>query len=279
MQSSRSSRHWRGTIPRRRFGSTWPRPCSGSLSKDRWDILDGLLGHSEDVSDHNLPLMDWYAAEPLAAVDARRALRLAASSKINRLQEFMARRVGSLGTPESLAILVEELGRAPSSAHRETLLVGIEEGLRGRRQVAMPADRPKVFSSLLADKDARVRSRSVALALTFGDPKARTTLREVLADAKADLALRREALAALLKVKDTSLAGPPAHADLRPRARRSVLARALGIRRPVRRRRPDRRLRDPRATAASGCLEYDGRSQGVGSRPAGRGGGGQVAAR
>ncbi len=175
--------------------------------EDRWDILDGLLGHSEDVSDHNLPLMDWYAAEPLAAVDARRALRLAASSKINRLQEFMARRVGSLGTPESLAILVEELGRAPSSAHRETLLVGIEEGLRGRRQVAMPADWPKVFSSLLADKDARVRSRSVALALTFGDPKARTTLREVLADAKADLALRREALAALLKVKDTSLPG------------------------------------------------------------------------
>ncbi len=69
----------------------------------------------------------------------------------------------------------------------------------------MPADWPRVFASLLADNDARVRSRAVALALTFGDPSARTTLRGVLSDAKADLALRREALAALLKVKDASL--------------------------------------------------------------------------
>jgi putative membrane-bound dehydrogenase-like protein len=173
--------------------------------EDRWDILVGLLGHSEDISDHNLPLMYWYAAEPLAAVDASRALRLAASSRIPRVQEFLARRVGSLGTPESLAVLVEDLGRAPSSSHRETLLLGIEEGLRGRRQVSMPSDWPKVFASLMADKEARVRSRAVALALTFGDPTARTTLRGVLADAKADLAARRDALAALLKVKDATL--------------------------------------------------------------------------
>ena len=175
--------------------------------EDRWEILAGLVGHSEDVSDPNLPLMYWYAAEPLAAVDARRALRLASSSRIPRLQGFMARRIGSLGTRESSAILVEELGRAPSSAHRETLLIGIEEGLRGRRQVSMPAAWPRVFARLLADRDARVRSRAVALALTFGDPSARTTLRGVLADAKADLALRREAMAALLKVKDASLPG------------------------------------------------------------------------
>ncbi len=164
-----------------------------------------MLGHSEDVTDHNLPLMYWYAAEPLAAVDGRRTLRLASASKIDRIQEFMARRVGSLGTPESLAILVEELGRAPSSAHRKTLLLGIEEGLRGRRQVAMPADWPKVFASLLADTEAGVRSRAVGLALTFGDPAARTTLRGVLADAKAEPSLRREALSALLKVKDDGL--------------------------------------------------------------------------
>ena len=175
--------------------------------ENRWDILAGLVAHSEDISDHNLPLMYWYAAEPLATLDPRRAIRLATSSHIPRVQEFMARRIGSIGTSEALAVLVEELSRAPSSAQRETLLLGIEEGLRGRRQVSMPADWPRVFASLLADKEPRVRSRSVALALTFGDPTARATLRAVLSDSKADIALRREALAALLKVKDPSL--PP----------------------------------------------------------------------
>jgi putative membrane-bound dehydrogenase-like protein len=172
----------------------------------RWEILAGLVAHGEDASDPNLPLMDWYAAEPLATVDARRAARLASSARIPLIPRFMARRIAALGTPESLAVLVEELRRAASSAGREAILIGIEEGLRGRRRVAMPAAWPEVFAALAVDADARVRSRSVALALTFGDPSARATLRRVLADARADIPLRREALAALLKVKDPALA-------------------------------------------------------------------------
>jgi putative heme-binding domain-containing protein len=171
----------------------------------RWDILAGLLGHSEDAAGPNLPLMDWYAAEPLAAADAPRAARLASTSRVPRIQEFMARRIGAIGTPESLAILVAELGRAPSSAQRGSLLIGIEEGLRGRRRASMPTGWPKVFATLATDADARVRSRSVSLALTFGDPSARATLRGVLSDARADLDWRRDALSALLKEKDPTL--------------------------------------------------------------------------
>jgi putative heme-binding domain-containing protein len=174
-------------------------------AEQRWDIVAGLVGHPEDVSDPNLPLMDWYAAEPLAAVDARRAARLASSSPIPVIREFMARRIGAIGTPESLAILVEELGRAADSPLRASLLTGIEEGLRGRRQVGMPGEWPTVFSKLAADPDARVRSRAMALALTFGDPKARAALRTILADAGAAVETRRQALAALLKAKDAPL--------------------------------------------------------------------------
>ena len=32
----------------------------------RWEIVRGLVGHAPDATDHNLPLMYWYAAEPLA---------------------------------------------------------------------------------------------------------------------------------------------------------------------------------------------------------------------
>jgi putative membrane-bound dehydrogenase-like protein len=172
----------------------------------RWKILAGLVSHAEDAADHNLPLMYWYAAEPLAAVDASRAAGLASSSGIALIRRLMARRIAALGTPESMALLVHELGRAPGSGPRLALLVGIDEALRGRRQVEMPAAWPKVFNRLAADSDPQVRSRAVALALTFGDPAARASLRRVLSDPKSDSALRREALVALLKVKDPPLA-------------------------------------------------------------------------
>src|SRR5205807_2644141 len=47
----------------------------------RWDVLRGLLAHGEDAADHNLPLMYWYAAEPLGAADPGRALALALGAK------------------------------------------------------------------------------------------------------------------------------------------------------------------------------------------------------
>jgi putative membrane-bound dehydrogenase-like protein len=172
----------------------------------RWDILAGLMSHAEDAADHNLPLMYWYAAEPLAAVDASRAAGLASSSKIALIQRSMARRIAALGTSESMALLVGELGRAGGSGPRLSLLVGIDEALRGRRHVEMPAAWPRVFTRLAADSDPQVRSRAVALALTFGDPAALASLRRVLADPKSDTALKREALVALLKVKDPPLA-------------------------------------------------------------------------
>jgi putative membrane-bound dehydrogenase-like protein len=174
--------------------------------RDRWEIAEGLLSHAGDATDHNLPLMYWYGTEPLAGLDASRAARVAMSAKIPLIQEFMARRIGAIGTPEAMALLIDELGRTARSNERTSLLTGIEESLRGRRQVAMPAAWPDVFQKLNTDRDRQVRSRALALGLTFGDPAARRSLRLVLADAKAPLAPRREALAALLQAKDSSLA-------------------------------------------------------------------------
>jgi putative membrane-bound dehydrogenase-like protein len=175
--------------------------------EERWDILTGLVSHADDANDHNLPLMYWYAAEPLAALDARRAARLAASSRIAKFREFMARRIVGLGTSESLALLIDELGQPASSTARRSLLTGIGQALRGRRHVEMPAAWPRVFGVLAGDGDRQVRSLAVALGLTFGDAAARVTLRGVLVDPRAESELRQEALAALLQARDAELAG------------------------------------------------------------------------
>ncbi|MBX6311568.1 MAG: c-type cytochrome [Isosphaeraceae bacterium] len=173
----------------------------------RWEILEGLLQHGEDVADPNLPLMYWYAAEPLAAEDSNRAARLAAGARIPSIQTYMTRRIGAIGSPEVIAMLVDRLGREKRPAQRLELLVGINEALKGRRLVAMPAGWPEVYRKLLDDKDPQVRSQATALGVTFGDPAALETMRRVLADGKTPLPRRQEALSALLKARDERLPG------------------------------------------------------------------------
>ena len=194
----------------------------------RWAILEALVAHGEDASDHNLPLMEWYALEPLAAADPARALELAASSKIPILLPYTVRRVAAIGTPAALATLVEALGRSDRSDTRKVMLAGIVEALKGRQAVERPAGWPEVLASLLKDADAGVRSQATALALTFGDTSAPAALRSVLADAGAAATFRLEALAALVKARDAAsvptLQALVADAAVGPRAIRALAA-------------------------------------------------------
>ena len=61
----------------------------------RSPILEPLLAHAEDVNDHNLPLMYWYAAEPVAGKSATSAAMLMAKTKIPMVREFLARRMSA----------------------------------------------------------------------------------------------------------------------------------------------------------------------------------------
>lgn len=40
----------------------------------RWPIATALVAHAEDAGDHNLPLMNWYAIEPLVTLDKLEAV-------------------------------------------------------------------------------------------------------------------------------------------------------------------------------------------------------------
>ncbi len=171
-------------------------------AKDRWYFLERLVAHGEDATDPNLPLMYWYAAEPLADLDAARALKLAANAKIPLLLPFMVRRVASAGTPEGLAQVVKVLAAEKVSSRQLAVLDAIHEGLKGRRRVEMPKEWPALFAELSAGKDAEVRRRATALAVTFGDPKAFADLRRVLTEYTADAGARQKALASLLGAHD-----------------------------------------------------------------------------
>ena len=59
----------------------------------RGEILEGLLAHAEDAKDHNLPLMYWYAAEPVVAQGTVSAAKLLAKTKIPQVREYITRRM------------------------------------------------------------------------------------------------------------------------------------------------------------------------------------------
>jgi hypothetical protein len=59
----------------------------------RWAVAQELLQHPDDAADASLPLMLWYAIEPMVPADTARALQLARVSQIPLVREFIARRV------------------------------------------------------------------------------------------------------------------------------------------------------------------------------------------
>ncbi len=63
----------------------------------RADILSGLLAHGEDAQDHNLPLLYWYAAEPVVGSDSAQAIRLLTKTKIPQVRKFITQRMASGG--------------------------------------------------------------------------------------------------------------------------------------------------------------------------------------
>jgi putative membrane-bound dehydrogenase-like protein len=63
--------------------------------EQRLPIVDALLQHEEDAQDHNLPLMYWYAAEPIVGADIKSGAMLAAKSKIPRVREYISRRMAA----------------------------------------------------------------------------------------------------------------------------------------------------------------------------------------
>jgi hypothetical protein len=62
---------------------------------ERIPILKRLLAHAEDVKDQNLPLMYWYAAEPVVAADKKEAVELLTACKIPKVRQFITRRLAS----------------------------------------------------------------------------------------------------------------------------------------------------------------------------------------
>lgn len=176
-------------------------------AEQRWAILEGLVSHAEDAKDHNLPLMYWYAAEPLSEVDADRALALAlkAGRSFPMIREWMMRKIGA-SNKQALAILVRGLGQADSSDLQLAFLEAIRTSLAGQRKADAPAEWNAVYEKLAKSNDAQVVLQTQALGVTFGNESALAILRKQAQNTSEAADKRKEALASLVGAKDNKLA-------------------------------------------------------------------------
>ena len=174
---------------------------------DRWPIAEALAARAEDARDQCLPLMLWYAVEPLIEHDRARLIRLAGSTQIPLVREHIARRVASEQNDNAAGLdaLVSELGKIDSQQGRSEMLDGILKGLEGRRRVAVPGMWNATFATLSKSSDDPIAARALAsairLALIFDDPRAKEQLIATAADRSADERDRTLALNSLVEAK------------------------------------------------------------------------------
>ncbi|MEN9573640.1 MAG: hypothetical protein RL514_1495 [Verrucomicrobiota bacterium] len=67
--------------------------CQRLNVQNRQPIVEALLAHAEDATDHNLPLMYWYATEPIVAANPAQGALLLAKAKIPLLREYITHRL------------------------------------------------------------------------------------------------------------------------------------------------------------------------------------------
>jgi putative membrane-bound dehydrogenase-like protein len=177
--------------------------------RKRMPIVAALAAHAEDAADPYLPLMVWYAAEPLVPRDPELAAAAAGAAKLPIVRRYIARRiaVAAVGAPDAKALdpLVKLLSGAADDAVRYDVMEGMAEAFVGRRTMPLPAGWAEARRRLAASPDGRVRSAATRLSVLFGDPEALAELRALAADGQADADARRTALETLMQRRPPEL--------------------------------------------------------------------------
>lgn len=93
----------------------------------RWNILTHLTQKEEDVEDQNLPLMLWYAAEPLAEEHLEKLIQMAESAKMPKFLNFTIQRVAAIQTDQARKALKDLASRLGHSHQNHENLMLIEK--------------------------------------------------------------------------------------------------------------------------------------------------------
>ena len=170
-------------------------------TESRWPIARELVQHAEDADDHNLPKMIWFGIEPAVPQAPRRAIELAAASRIPLVSRFIARRLADADQLDSVVGALIQ-----SKPVRTSLLLGIRDALAGRVDAQPPPIWHDVYSKLQAEAgEGFPIARQIAQ--QFGDTQAAKEMLATLQDDSSNIENRVTALRDLSQRR---------HPDVRP---------------------------------------------------------------
>ncbi|MEX2167684.1 MAG: PVC-type heme-binding CxxCH protein [Pirellulales bacterium] len=190
----------------------------------RAPIIAGLVSHAEDASDHNLPLMIWYGAEPLVAADPASAIEIAQQSQIPQIKLFIIRRAATQSA--ALPHVIGQLDATNDADGQKLILKELLAGLKGHAGTSPPPAWNDAYRKLEASADKEVRELADDLAVTLGDHRIFVKLRATLADKTASIEHRKRALEVLILGRDAE-AAPALQAALAEPALRAQTIQAL----------------------------------------------------
>jgi len=185
----------------------------------RWPIVEALLMHGEDANDANLPLLYWYAAEPLVAADPARAATLAEQSPLTALRPFFTRRAAafadeaqrssstsSFATKSGLDTFSEALAASSDPAYQRELLASLAAATEGKSDLKAPASWSQAHANLSLSTDPAIIAQADALAVRFGDRSLASRKSSIATDSFAPLAARQAALQVMLETQNFQIA-------------------------------------------------------------------------
>ncbi len=152
---------------------------------------------STDSDDPNIPLIAWYAIEPLIGPDQVTTMKLLTAARIPRHREFIARKA-TLTNHSYIKPLLEYALKGDTPTKRD-ILTGIFDALGGTREMPAADGWKELSPTLLASKDAVVREKAMLIAVTFGDAAAIDSMKKTAMDAASPKEERASALRMLLR--------------------------------------------------------------------------------
>jgi putative membrane-bound dehydrogenase-like protein len=152
----------------------------------------------KDSTDANIPLMAWYAIEPLVGSDLGQIRALLRAAKLPLIRQYIARKATAID-PSHAGMALAWAVESDDFTVPRGMLQGIIDGLGGAREVVAPSEWAIAGPKLLASRDRQVRDRAMILAVTFGDEKAIAAMKQTVSDPSSDEIARSTALLALLR--------------------------------------------------------------------------------
>lgn len=184
----------------------------------RWPVVEALLTHGEDAEDANLPLLYWYAAEPLVPADPARAEALARQTPLAALRPYFTRRAAALadeapqgktaaaGAKSGMDTFSDALATSSDSSYQRELLASLLAATEGKTNLKAPDSWAKAYAQLSLSPEADIIAQADALTVRFGDRNLAWKKASVATDPFAPLVARKAALQVMLETQNFQLA-------------------------------------------------------------------------